>query len=219
MMIGRRSLGGLALGATLAGWQTLHANPVPAAKFLCFRITRNGSEIGAHTLTFSQTGEDLIARINVHMRVGLGPITFFRYHHEGEERWRNGQFISLQTQTDDNGDALRVNARRIDDHIRIEATNQVPLDLPPTALPLTHWNIACMNAKLFNPQDGTVLQERSVARGREMVALTNGSQVQAQRYALDGKAPIVDWYDQSQVWTALRATVKDGSVLQYTRQV
>ena len=219
MMLARRRLGQLAIGAALAGARPARASPVPPGKSLRFLVTRNGSEIGTHALSFEQAGDDLVVHIDVHMRVGLGPLTFFRYVHQGEERWRGGQFVSLQTQTDDDGEALRVNARHNGDHVRVEATGLAPQDLPANALPLTHWNVACMHAKLFNPQDGVVLQETSQPRGSELVALSNGSKVQATRYALAGKAPIDDWYDDTQIWTALRAKVKDGSILTYTRQV
>jgi hypothetical protein len=219
MMLDRRSLGHLAIGASLAGWRPARANPAPLAKSLRFLITRNGSEIGSHALSFEQAGEDLVVHIDVHMRVGLGPFTFFHYRHQGEERWRGGQFVSLQTQTDDDGDALRVNARRNGDLVRVQATGLAPQDLPANALPLTHWNVACMRAKLFNPQDGVVMHETSEPCGNEMIALSDGSKVQATRYALAGKAPIDDWYDDTQTWTALRAKVKDGSILIYTRQV
>jgi hypothetical protein len=218
-MLSRRGLGGLALGTILSGWQRAHANPVPPGNALSFKISRNGSEIGTHKLLFEQTGDDLVVHIDVHMRVGLGPFTFFHYHHQGEERWHAGQFMRLQTQTDDNGDALHVDARRIGDHISVQASSLAPQDLSGSALPLTHWNIACMHTSLFNPQDGTVMQERSSPLGNQMIALANGSKVEATRYALAGKAPLDDWYDETQVWTALRAKVKDGSILHYARQV
>jgi hypothetical protein len=219
MMLDRRSLGGLLLGASLVGFRPVRANPVPPAKALRFRVTRNGCDIGSHEVNFEQAGDDLVVHIDVQMRVGFGPFTFFRYHHQGEERWQAGRFVSLVTQTNNNGAQLQVQARRAGDQIRVEATGLAPQNLPGTALPLTHWNVACMHSRLFNPQDGTVLQEVSMPRGSEMVALGNGSKVEATRYALDGKAPIDDWYDEKQVWTALRAKVKDGSTLVYTRQV
>jgi len=215
----RRDLGHMVVGAALVGWRPARANPVPPGKSLRFLVTRNGSEIGSHVLSFAQEGDDLVVHIDVQMRVGLGPFTFFHYRHQGEERWRGGQFVSLQTETDHNGDALRVRAQRKGDRVRVEATGLAPQDLPGNALPLTHWNVACMHARLFNPEEGVVIPETTVPRGNEMVVLSNGSKVQATRYALAGKAPIDDWYDDTQTWTALRATVKDGSILTYIRQV
>ena len=219
IVIHRRSLGGMVLGTSLLGWRRSSANPVLPAQKLRFIVSRNNSDIGFHELSFDQAGKDLAVHINVQMHVGLGPFTIFHYHHQGEERWRGGQFMSLETQTNDDGDKLHVHAQRIGDHIRVEATGLAPQDLPGTALPLTHWNVACMHAQLFNPQDGTVMQEKTVSRGSELVALANGTRVEATRYALNGKAPINDWYDEKQVWTKLTAKVKDGSSLIYTRQV
>ena len=219
IQLSRRRLGAMALGAGLAGWRpTRAATPIPPAKNLRFSITRNNSEIGYHELRFDQSGNDLVVYIDVKMRVGLGPFTFFHYRHQGEERWQNGQFVSLHTSTNDDGDKVEVHAEHAGDHIRIEATGLVSQNVPPTTLPLTHWNVACMRNKLFNPQDGTVLQETSVDRGNETVALGNGAHVEATRYALAGKAPIDDWYDENQIWSKLTAKVKDGSTLIYTRQ-
>jgi hypothetical protein len=127
--------------------------------------------------------------------------------------------MSLVTQTDNNGDAMRLTARRVAGGIRIEATNQAPVILPGDALPLTHWNMAAMSARLFNPQDGKPLHEASKRLGMDVVALGDGKQIEAVRYSLNGKLPIDDWYDKNQVWTALQARVKDGSVLRYVRAV
>jgi len=190
---------------------------VPPADVLKFDVHRNECVIGQHVLRFTHEGDDLVVRIDVQMRVGFGPITLFRYHHQGEERWRAQKFVSLTTRTDNNGTPLQVKANRIGDAVMVEATGSPVRRLPVDALPLTHWNVACMQATLFNPQDGTILPDIGVARGREIVTLGDGKSVAAIRYSLAGKAPIDDWYDDKMVWTALRAPVKDGSVLRYVR--
>jgi hypothetical protein len=219
-LVSRRGLGRLAVAGAVLGAGKLRAAPIIAPHpTLNFTVVRNGCELGQHALRFEQSGDDLIVHIDARMRVVFGPITFFHYHHQAEERWSGGRFMSLQTQTDNNGDALRVAARRMANGIRIEATNQAPLVLPEDALPLTHWNVAAMSARLFNPQDGKPLREISRRIGIYIVALTDGKRVQAMRYSLDGKLPIDDWYDENQVWTALQAKVKDGSVLRYMRAV
>ena len=220
--IGRRGFGGLVLCAAFFGPSALRAatpTPIPPTKNLRFSIARNGSTIGTHELTFEPSGDDLLVRIEVHMRVGLGPFTFFRYHHQGEERWQGGKFVSLHTVTDHNGEALTVSAQRDGEHIRVQATGIADQSLQGDVLPLTHWNVACMHTRLFNPETGILLDEVSKSKGQDMVKLSNGDPVEATHYALAGKAPIDDWYDEKQVWTALRASVRDGSVLHYTRDV
>jgi len=185
---------------------------------LRFVVMRNGSEIGRHELTFDAAGDDVVVHIDCRMRVGLGPITLFRYHHQAEERWSGGRFMSLETQTDHNGEALQVSARRVAEGIRVEATDLAPAILPADAVPLTHWNVAAMSGRLFNPQDGKPLHAVTRRQGMDLVALGDGKQVKAVRYSLDGKLPIDDWYDQGMVWTALQAKVKDGSTLRYVRE-
>ncbi len=187
-------------------------------KQLRFTVLRNGSEIGRHQLQFDAAGDELSVHIEARMHVGFGPITFFRYHHHGVERWKNGQFVSLQTETDNNGEALQVSARRVPNGIEVVATNLAPQILPGDAVPLTHWNVAGMSKPLFNPQDGKKLREVSRRAGLDRVTLGDGKTVAAVRYCLDGKIPIDDWYDEQMVWTALQAKVKDGSTLRYVRQ-
>jgi len=218
----RRALGGFGL----AGGLMLAAGRATAAPLaeappgqLGFTIMRKGCVIGSHNLRFERTDDDMIVHINVDMRVGFGPITFFRYRHLGEERWHADRFVSLETHTDNDGEALHVQAQRVGDQVRVAATGLPPQTFPGDSLPLTHWNIACMHCRLFNPQNGKMLPETTVPRGPDTVKLANGSQVKATRYSLDGKTQIDDWYDDHGIWTALRATVADGSVLTYLRNV
>jgi hypothetical protein len=219
-LLTRRGFAQMAAATSAFCIQPLRAAPLSVPdKRLRFTVLRNGSEIGHHELTFDAAGDDLVVHIDARMRVGFGPITFFRYHHQGEERWSGARFVSLSTRTDNNGEALEVFAHRVEDGIRVEATNLAPATLPADALPLTHWNVAALSSRLFNPQDGKPLHEITRRQGIDMVSLGDGKQVQAVRYSLDGKMPIDDWYDRSMVWTALQATVKDGSTLRYVREV
>jgi hypothetical protein len=198
--VGRRAFGGMMASSMVLGARNVFSMPVPPANVLKFDVHRNECTIGQHMLRFAQEGDDLVVLIDVQMRVGFGPITFFRYHHQGEERWRSGQFLSLKTQTDNNGTPLQVKASRVGDGVVVEATGSPVQHLPADALPLTHWNVACMKATLFNPQDGKILADTGVVRGREIVTLGDGKSVAAMRYSLAGKAPIDDWYDDKNVW-------------------
>ncbi len=186
---------------------------------VAFEVIRHGSVIGTHAVRFEVKGRRLLAHIDVNMRVGFGPITFFRYRHQGVEEWEDGVFQSLETRTDNNGEALSVSAKRIDGGVEIHTRDSAPKLAPAGALPLTHWNLACMSAPLFNPQDGMTLTETASFVGHDTVALANGSEVPATRYALKGAAPIDDWYEADRTWTALRAQVKDGSIVTYRRIV
>jgi len=192
------------------------AMPAPQTNALAFQVMRHGTVIGTHAVWFETAGKTLAAHLDCKLRISFGPITVFRYHHKGLERWENGRFAALDTTTDNNGTALSLSARRTPAGIEIRSGG-ITRVAPAGALPLTHWNQACMSAPLFNPQDGTLLEETAQFQGQDRVMLADGQTVAARHYAMRGAAPIEDWYDAAQTWTALRAHVKDGSVLEYRR--
>jgi hypothetical protein len=205
------------LASIAATMQSARGFAVPAADRVAFQVKRHGSIIGMHQVVFEQSGSTLRAKIDCKMRVKFGPITLFRYHHKGIEQWADGKFVSLETETDNDGTPLGLSARATPAGVTISTHDGKSFMAPPNALPLTHWNVACMNAPLFNPQDGTMLPVTAACEGHDTVTLADGSAVPATRYTLKGEAPIEDWYDGTKTWTALRAKVKDGSTLDYQR--
>jgi hypothetical protein len=190
---------------------------LPAGGGLAFRVMRKGSQIGTHTLTFRRTGTTLEIGIDVNLAIGFGPFTLFRYRMLGTETWRDDQFAELHTTTDNDGEALRVSATREPNRVVIESSSIGRQILAADTLPLNHWNIANMSAPLFNPQSGRPMQLTGKSLGPTQVALASGVAVPATRYALTGEATIDDWYDGSNVWTALQSVAKDGSIVTYQR--
>jgi hypothetical protein len=197
--------------------QSERAFALPACERVAFQVKRHGSIIGTHEVVFEQAGSTLRAKIDCKLRVKFGPITLFRYHHKAIEQWQDGKFVSLETETDNDGTGLGVTARVTAAGVAISTRDGKSCLAPPNALPLTHWNVACMATPLFNPQDGTILPVSAACEGHDTVTLANGTTVPATRYALKGEAPIDDWYDGTRTWTALRAQVADGSTLDYQR--
>jgi hypothetical protein len=194
-MIGRRALLGAGIVLAATG-----ADCVPPDGRLVFRVARNDRDIGSHVLDFSVSGDIVETRIDVRLAVKFGPITLFRYHHSGIERSQGGAFVSLETQTDNDGEALTVSARRDGGAVVVAATGLARQTFAADARPLTHWNRACMVAPLFNPQNGKPLRYTVTPRGRD--------------------ATLDEWYsDDAGVWTKLRAVAEDGSIIDYRRVV
>jgi hypothetical protein len=191
---------------------------VPADGRLSFQVWRKGGHIGEHALTFQQDGDDLMVQIDVHIIVKIGPVPVMRYTHSCRERWSGGQFQSLEAVSHSNLDKQHVVARRTADGLYIEPAAGAPFTTAADTLPMSHWNRQDMRAPLFNPQDGKILRESTrVLKGDEMVKLADGSMVKATRYAIGGDAAVDDWYDASNVWTALHGRVVDGSYIDYLR--
>lgn len=210
-MIARRAL--------LTGTTSLTLGAAPAPRFpdLRFDVLRNGGSIGTHSIRMRQDGAALEAAIDVDIAVRVGPIVLYRYTLKAREIWREGSFVSLDSETNDDGTRQWVKAARAAGHVAVEASGKATLPMPVNALPLTHWNILCMERPLFDPQDGTSVQSSVQPKGEEAVALADGRSIRATRYALVGKVALENWYDAAGHWAALRAPARDGSTIEYRR--
>jgi hypothetical protein len=205
-------LGGGALMAAPAGSPGLPAG-------LRFDVMRDGRRIGSHSLDFRQDGDTLLASIDLKIVFSIGPIVLYRYTHTALETWRNGDFLSLRSATDDDGTRHRVDASRTADNVVVDTSGTGRAVLAIGSIPLTHWNILCMSRPLFSPEDGMPIASRVVTVGEDTVSLVDGSTVRTTHYSLAGKLAVDDWYDGAQVWTALRAAARDGSTIDYRRDV
>jgi hypothetical protein len=201
--------------ALMPAWRA-RATAMPSPD-LRFDVLRNGGVIGRSNVTFYQDGDALSANTVVDIQVRLGGIVLYRYAQTARETWSGGQFVSLDSETDDGGKHHAVHAMRSGDHVVARAANAEPMSLPADAIPMTHWNILCMERPLFNVQDGTAIDSRIEPRGEDMVTLADGQTLRAARYSLIGKFAVDDWYDDSHHWASLRMTGSDGSTIEYRR--
>ena len=86
-------------------------------KNLCFNVMRNGGRIGQHSIGFRHEGGMLTANISLEIVVRLGPIPLFRYSHKVRETWRDGGFLTFESETDENGKRHRVSAARTAENV------------------------------------------------------------------------------------------------------
>lgn len=208
-MIARRAALGLLLGAGVARAQT-----IPEGGRLAFRVLRNGSPIGTHTLSFARDGRRLEVRVNVALAVGFGPITFYRYRHEAVETWQDDVVVSCQAETDDDGAVSRVTIRRAGTAMAVEGGKAGRYTAPSEASPATHWNRRMLDGPFINTQTGELMRPKVESRGREPLPWTPARL--AERMVLSGDVDLETWYD-GPAWMGLRFKGKDGSALHYER--
>lgn len=216
----RRGLlaGACALGGAALSRQSWAASAgLPPGGVLSFEIHGKGTRLGRHRVTFSREGLDLSVQTQVEITFKFGPVPLVQYSHHAVEVWRADRFDRLETTSVTNGRKQAVRAHRTDSGVLIEPAEGAPYLADGGVLPLTHWNRTIMDGPLFNPQDGKLLRERAIARGVDTVQMASGRALQATRYSLAGETQIDDWYDHEGVWAALRARIKDGSILTYRR--
>jgi Family of unknown function (DUF6134) len=168
---------------------------MPQTKDLHFNVMRNGSLIGQHRIHFRVEAGMLIAGISLEIVVRLGPIPLFRYSHKVSETWRDGGFLAFESETDENGKRYRVSATRTAENVIVESSTAGRRVLGAQTIPLTHWNMLCMERPLFNAQDGVSMSPRIEVGGDEMVLLADGRKVRATRYSLLIEPVLDNWYD------------------------
>ena len=215
-MIGRRGLlfGG-ALSGVLPAVPSAAAQPAPPGDRLSFDVMREGAKLGAHTLTFQQTGDGLTVRIAIDLAYKMAGITLYRYTHRASEVWSGGQVVSVDSETDDNGDRHRVTGRREPAGLVVQGTKASRYTAPDDALPSTHWNRGALDGPWINMQDGRLMRPTVVPQGIEVIPVVGGT-TQARRYVLSGDVELDMFYDD-RGWAGL-VFVKGGAPIRYQRQ-
>jgi hypothetical protein len=189
----------------------------PPGRSLGFHVTRKGSVIGTHMLSFEGQGDDLTVRVAVDLAVGFGPITVFRYTHRATEVWQNGRVVSLDTTTNDDGTRHTVTARRTDAGLVVEGTKAARYTAPDSALPATHWNRKMLDGPMINTQDGRLMRPTVQAVGTDAIPTAGGGTIVASHFAMSGDALLDTWYDASSNWAGICFKAGDGSVVRYER--
>jgi hypothetical protein len=224
-MISRRTAVGWAACAALScartglaapGYGRPMGLPVPPGNRLAFNIIRKGGAIGQHVLTFTPDGNALTVNIAVDIHVGLGPITLFRYRHRATERWQAGQFVSIESRTDDDGTDLQMESHRDGNAVVIQGSATAPYRAPPHALPGTHWNKAMLDGPIINTQNGKLDHPAVTPVGLRPLPSGDTSDL-AHEYQLRGDVALDTWYDDTPTWMGLRFNAKDGTEIVYER--
>jgi len=203
---------GLALPPMSPAWAQA---PGPSKRRIAFDVWRNDQMIGAHTVDIEGDESDLKVRTHVDFLVKFGPIPVFRYTFQSHETWRGGKFSALESHTETNGRSDQIHAVSGASGVTIQTARGQPHTAPADALPLSHWNQHALRNPLFNPQTGAMLKERIARQEGEALRLSDGRSIQTTKVTLVGDTEIIDWYDESGAWAALRGRLKDGSYLDY----
>lgn len=187
---------------------------VPDDRALRFRVFRKGSEIGTHQVSFVRDGGDLHVAIAVDFAVGLGPIVFYRYTLRGTETWRGGVLMEASSDTTDGGKKAWLRAARQNGRMVVEGSKTARYVAPEASIVSSHWNRAELAAPMINLQNGELLDFTVQPRGPERIE-ARGRIIPADHFALTGPATINLWYDEANIWRALKGLAEDGSLIAY----
>jgi hypothetical protein len=208
-------------GALALAGPALADLPVPAGNKIAFEVFRNGSLIGEHDLTFTQTGDDLSIAINVALVVKILGITAFTYSLVATERWSGGVFQSVESMINNNGTQLEVQAHKVANGYLVNGINHTnpsqsypEYTAPPNTMPLTYWNKAMLNANILNIQTAHSYPAIVNSPGWFKIPTAGGGSIVAQRFDVTGKLHLSVWYDQNNAWSGLEFHVNGDETYQ-----
>lgn len=212
MVIGRRGV--LLAGAGVAVSAAL---PAPAGGTLAFRMVRNDTEIGHHTVTFERHGDTLTVHVAVDALVTVLSVPVVRYKHRLTETWQGEKLVALNGDTDKNGQQEWVRAQRDAEGLVVQGSHADRYVAPDGALATTYWDRRMLDGPMISGEDGVLLRPKVIAGKSEPVPLASGATITAAHYSLRGSFNADVWYDQTNTWASLSVAVKDGSTVRYER--
>lgn len=188
---------------------------IPQQGELVFDIYRNGKPFGTHSLSFTEEAGQTRVQIDINMEYALGPIPLFSYEHSNVEVWKGDQILSMNSETDDDGKAYKIDAEW-GDQLSVSANGE---DF--TAEPIyttSYWNpVAMKSDQLLNTQKGEVEDITVDFKGVEDFKVGDDA-LKAKRYSVDASVPIEIWYDQAtEQWVGLEFKIR-GSNFEYRRR-
>ena len=179
-----------------------------------FKVLRQGQDFGTHAVRFEEgTDGSLIARTEVSLKAGLGPVTLYRYNLDASETWQDGQLVKVDGKVNDDGKKRSVTAVRSGKALKVNGSDFAGT-APEDAVPASHWNIAqTLTRKLLSTEDGEILEIRVDALGRDKIRAA-GKTIEANRYRLDSALDVDLWYDDDGRWVKLAFEAR-GQKIEY----
>ncbi len=148
-------------------------------------------------------------------------INAYSYKHNNSERWQGDCLLTLQSETNDNGDRLAVTGSTFDDQFVVtantNATNNKEDNIDACPMSFAYWNPAFLGAtELINAQTGKLTPVQIEATGSESVTVA-GEPMTANTYTVMLDDQIIRlWYAADDYrWLALETPARGDRVLRY----
>jgi Family of unknown function (DUF6134) len=185
-----------------------------AGDVIRFNVLRDGKAFGSHAVRF-EVSEDgtLVAKTDVSLKAGVGPVTLFRYQLTATEKWTGGKLIEMTGRVNDDGKKRSVSARQGSKGLNVSGTDFKGV-APTGVIPASHWNYAqTRSSQLLSTEDGEILDVKVSSLGREKIK-AGASTIDANHYRMDAVIDVDLWYDDSGRWVKLSFEAR-GQTIEY----
>lgn len=181
-----------------------------------FDVFLDQQKIGYHTFVVSQDGDSKLVEIDAAFDVKVLFFNAYSYKHSNSERWQGDCLLTLQSETDDNGDQLAVTGSTQNDQFVVTAKgSEANVDACPMSF--AYWNPAFLKAsELINAQTGQLTPVKIQPTGSESLTVA-GATVTADTYTVQLEDQLIRlWYAADDYrWLALETPARGNRVLRY----
>lgn len=172
-----------------------------------WRVMREGSMVGTHTVTFSRRGAERVAVSDVSVVPTVLGVVVYRYEHRTTEVTRNGSFLAVESRLNRNGRIVELRAQALGDAVLVRGP-EGERRLPADAAPLSWWEPQRMGGAV--PLFGTTHGRASNLRWRREAVPGGGV-----RWHMTGDLEAMVEYDAAGRWVAHAVRGDDGSLVTY----
>jgi hypothetical protein len=197
----------------------LSAGDIPAAvpdagRRLDFTVLRNGEEVGHDRIDLDRRGPELKVKVETRVVVRIAFVPVYRFEHDGTESWRDGQLVSLSSDTNDDGKRHRLSVTSQGNRLRIESDGSAS-EAEPGLIPASLWNDQLVRQSvLLNTIDGSRMSVAVARLGAEPVEVGR-NRVQADHYRITGALNRDLWYTAEGELVRVAFDGSDGSHIAY----
>jgi hypothetical protein len=179
-----------------------------------YAITRNGDQIGTHTVEINRTGPETSVSISTDLTIKILFVTAYHFQHAASERWINGRLVALNSTTDNNGTLHKLTAAMKPSGLEMDADGKA-VHLDQNVIPGSLWNAELLKrTAMLDTQEGEVLPLTVVDAGAEELMVRN-QPVKTHHYTLKSKWSQDVWYDDRQRLVQAKFVGSDGSIIMY----
>ena len=166
-----------------------------------FRIIRDGSDIGYHTVSLSRSGTEIQAAIEIEIKVKVFGITAYRYEMSNRETWRGGQLVGLQSTVNDDGDKDFARATMDGGQLIIDGSGyQGPA--PANAATTSYWSDEFLNRPVWSSTQTGALQRVTTTRAGSGTIQSPLGAIKTEKWAVRGDFE-VDLHYAGREWAAV----------------
>ena len=163
------------------------------ADSVAFTIFKEGEAIGHDIYTIDKDGDTTTVKVATQTDVNILFLEF-HYRQDRTEIWKDGQLVSLVSDTNDDGQKHHIEVHREADSL-IGVVDGANRSMGADTIPFTLWNMAFVNhTKLINVSTFELIKAAFEDKGSDQITI-DGKKFDARHFLMSGDLHWDLWYD------------------------